>query len=116
MKRDYSLFVKDIYEAIKKIEQFIGDMNFDDFMKNDMTKSAVVWKLHLIGEATKNIPKFIRDKYRDLPWKQMARMRDKISHFYFGVNYYIVWVVIKERLPEIKPKIRRILKELKDQK
>ncbi len=114
MKRDFRLFIKDILDSIEHIEHFIGEMDFDKFSQDEKTKSAVVWKIGVIGEATKNIPKAIRDKYKELPWKEMARMRDKISHFYFGVDYKIVWEVIKRRLPEIKPIIQRVLKEMEE--
>ena len=113
MKRDYSLYIKDILDCIERVEEFVGDMNFDEFLVDDKTSSAVVRKLEIIGEATKNIPKSITQKYEEIPWKEMARMRDKIIHFYFGVDYEIVWNVIKERLPEIKPTILQILEDMK---
>ena len=113
MKRDYSLYIKDILDCIERVEEFVGDLNFDEFLADDKTSSAVVRKLEIIGEATKNIPKFITQEYDEIPWKEMARMRDKIIHFYFGVDYEIVWSVIKERLPEIKPTIRQILEDMK---
>lgn len=114
MKRNHKLFVKDILDCIEKIDEFIGSMDFEKFTEDDKTKSAVVRKLEIIGEATKNIPKQIRQKYRELPWADMAGMRDKIAHFYFGIDYTIVWEVIKERLPEIKPIIQKILKEMEE--
>ncbi len=112
MKRDYKLFIKDIFDCIEKIEEFVGDTNFEEFVEDDKTNSAVVRKLEIIGEATKNIPKEIRQKYKEVPWSKMAKMRDKIIHFYFGVDYDIVWNVVKEKLPEIKPMIQKILKEM----
>lgn len=112
MSRDYKLYVKDIIDCIEKIEEFIGNMSFDDFKEDDKTNNAVVRKLEIIGEAVKNIPKSISKKYEEIPWKDMARMRDKIIHFYFGVDYEIVWKVIKERLPEIKPLMEQVLKDL----
>ena len=114
MKRDYRLFIDDISECINKIEEFVGNMDFDEFFGDDKTRSAVVRKLEIIGEASKNIPKRIREKYKELPWNDMAKMRDKITHDYFGINYKIVWNVIKERLPEIKPVIHKILEELEE--
>jgi len=112
MKRDYKLFIKDILECINKIENFVGEMSFDEFMKDEKTKSAVIRELEVMGEATKNIPKSIRDKYKNLPWSQIAKTRDKIIHFYFGVDYEVIWEVVKKRLPEIKAVIERIFKEL----
>jgi len=114
MKRNHRLFVKDILDSIEKIEEFIGNMDFKKFIEDDKTRSAVVRKLEIIGEATKNIPKMIRQKYKELPWSDMAGMRDKIAHFYFGIDYEIVWKVIKERLPEIKPVIQKILNEMEE--
>jgi len=112
MKRDYKLFIKDILDCIQKIEEFAGDIKFDEFVKDDKTNSAVVRKLEIIGEATKNLPKSIRQKYKQLPWNDMAKMRDKIIHFYFGIDYEIVWKVIKIRLPQIKSMLVKILEEL----
>jgi len=112
MTRQYKLFIQDILDAINDIDEFIGDMDFNTFSEDDKTKSAVVWKINVIGEATKNIPQTMREKYKDVPWKYMARIRDKIAHFYFGVDYEIVWEVIKKRLPEIKPLIEQILGDL----
>jgi len=111
MTRQYKLFIQDILDAINDIDEFIGDMDFNTFSEDDKTKSAVVWKINVIGEATKNIPQTMREKYKDVPWKYMARIRDKIAHFYFGVDYEIVWEVIKKRLPEIKPLIEQIFED-----
>lgn len=112
MKREFRLYLDDILESIILIEEFTADTDFEQFFADEKTKNAVVKRIEIIGEATKNIPKHIRDKYRDLPWKQMARMRDKLSHEYFGIRYDIVWKVIKKRLPEIKPHIKKILKDM----
>ena len=112
MKRDNRLYLKDILDCMVKIEEFVKEMDFENFIKDDKTVSAVVRKLEVIGEATKNIPEAIKKKHKDIPWRDMARMRDKIIHFYFGVDYEIVWKVIKERLPKIKPLLKKVLKEL----
>lgn len=74
------LFIRDILEAIENIEDFIGKMDFNQFNSDEKTRSAVVWKIGIIGEAAKNIPKNIKDRHKELPWREMARMRDKISH------------------------------------
>jgi uncharacterized protein with HEPN domain len=113
MTRDYTLFIKDILDAVKAIEKFIGNASYKSFIKDEKTRSAVVWKIQIIGEATKNIPKAIRDDYGALPWKYMAKIRDKIAHFYFGIDYEIVWQVAKEKLPEIRPAIEKMLRDLK---
>lgn len=88
-------------------------MNRKEFLADEKTRSAVAFKIENIGEASKNIPKKIKAKYKDLPWTQMARMRDKITHFYFGINYKIVWLVVKKELPTIEPAVVKILNDLK---
>ncbi len=115
MTREYKLFIQDIIDSINKADSFIGSMEYNDFFLDEKTRSAVVWQVHIIGEATKNIPKKIKDKYKDVPWSAMAKMRDKITHFYFGIKYEIVWKVIKEELPPIKLKIEQILKDLESE-
>ena len=116
MKREYRFFIEDIRDCIIKIEEFTRSMAFEEFIRDDKTKSAVVHKLEIIGEATKNIPKHIKALYKEVPWSDMAKMRDKITHFYFGIRHEIVWNVIKERLPDIKPIIEKMLKELLENK
>lgn len=113
MTREHTLFVKDILDAIKAIDKFVGKLSYKAFLKDEKTKSAVVWKIQVIGEATKNIPRAVRDDYEYLPWKFMARIRDKIAHFYFGIDYKIVWQVATEKLPSIKPAIEKMHKTLK---
>ncbi|MCI0469337.1 MAG: DUF86 domain-containing protein [Nitrospirae bacterium] len=113
MKREYSLFVEDILESIAWIEKFTAGMDFEQFVADEKTRTAVVKKLEILGEATKNIPKPVRDRHKKLPWSDMARMRDKLSHEYFGVRYDIVWKVIKEKLPEMKPAIETVLNDIK---
>jgi uncharacterized protein with HEPN domain len=114
MKRDYSLYIKDILDAIRRIEDFVGDMTFEEFVKDDKTSSAVIRKLEIIGEAAKSTPVEIRKSHTQVPWKEMAGMRDKIIHFYFGVDYDIVWKVVKERLPGIVPEMNKVLEELEN--
>ncbi len=112
MKRNYKLFLEDISNRITKIETFIGTMDFDEFIKDDKTVSACIREIEVIGEAAKQIPKEITENYDDLPWPLMAKMRDKLIHWYFEVDEEIVWKVAQEKLPEIKTKIDRIIENL----
>lgn len=112
MKRDIKLYVKDILDSILVIEKFVEGMGFEKFREDDKTSSAVIRKFEIIGEAAKHIPDEIRQKYPDIPWKEMAGFRDKLIHFYFGIKYELVWNTIKMELPELKTKIERVLIEL----
>ncbi len=111
-KRDVKLFLHDILECIEKIERYTRNLNFEDFIKNDMVVDAVIRNLEIIGEAVKNIPPEVRSRYPEIPWKQIASFRDVVIHHYFGVDLNIVWTVIRKHLKELKPKIKRILKNL----
>jgi uncharacterized protein with HEPN domain len=109
--RDYKLYLKDILTAIESIERFVSGMNVAKFQTDDKTTSAVIQKLEIIGEATKQIPDEIRQSHPHVPWKEMAGMRDKLIHFYFGIDYQLVWRTIRERLPQVKLEIQKILHE-----
>jgi uncharacterized protein with HEPN domain len=107
--RDHTLYLKDIAAAIENIEGFVVGMSFDAFCKDDKTLSAVVRKLEIIGEATKRIPTEMRQSSPGIPWREMAGMRDKLIHFYFGVDHQLVWQTVQERLPRIKLDIQKML-------
>jgi len=114
MKRDYELYLKDIRDSMKAIEEFTDGMSFEEFKEDDKTSSAVLRKLEVIGEATKHIPEEIRKKKPQLPWKEMAGMRDRLIHSYFGIDYELIWKTIKKRIPEAKPLIKKILDDLEN--
>ncbi|MBI4712922.1 MAG: DUF86 domain-containing protein [Planctomycetes bacterium] len=109
MRNNY-LYLQDIMEAIEAIEQFVRGMEFEELKRDDKTSSAVVRKLEIIGEAAKNVSETIKHKYPGIPWKEMARMRDKLIHFYFGIKYELLWETIKKDIPAIKPLIQQALK------
>jgi len=110
--RNPKLYLTDILEAMEAIERFVEGMKFEDFKADDKTSSAVIRKFEIIGEATKNVPESIRQKYSTIPWREMAGMRDKLIHFYFGIKFDLVWASIEDAIPQIKPLIRKILDDL----
>lgn len=112
-KRDITLFLQDIIDSIEKIRIYTQGMSYEDFLQDDKTKDAVIRNLEIIGEAAKNIPKEIREKYPEVDWKSAIGMRDRIIHGYFGVSFLIVWETIKNDLPDFESKIRKILEEVK---
>jgi len=73
----------------------------EDFLNDETLKRAVVRSLEIIGEATKKIPADYKLKWNNVKWKEMAGMRDRLIHDYMGVNYSIVWDVIKNKIPDL---------------
>jgi len=115
-KRGDKEFLLDIIEAIKRIELYTKELSYPDFLQKIETQDAVVRNFEIIGEAVKNVSKTLKAKYNNIQWKEIAGMRDKVIHFYFGVNWDIVWGAAKDSLPPFKEKIERILKVIEESK
>jgi len=110
--REPKLYLKDILEDMKSIDEFIKEMDFDSFQHNDLVTSAVIRKLEIIGEAVKNIPNTLKQSNPTVPWKIMGGMRDRLIHVYFGIKYELVWNTIKDDIPKVKPEIEKIYNDL----
>ncbi len=114
MKRDFNVYLDDILEAIKNIEEYTKGLTFKGFGEDRKAVDAVIRNFEILGEATKHIPEKIRKKCPKIPWRDMAGMRDRIIHEYFGVNLKVVWKTIKERLPEVRHLIEIVLREIEN--
>jgi len=82
-------------------ERFVENLSFEEFAAGLKTSYAVIRCIEIIGEAAKNVPDDVRDQYPNVPWKEMAGMRDIVIHLYFGVDPQKVWRAVKERIPNI---------------
>ena len=111
MKREFLDYVEDIIGAMEDAMSFVEGMDYDDFAKDKRTIYAVIRALEVIGEAVKKIPNSVRKRHPEIPWKDMAGMRDKLIHEYFGVDLRRVWKTVKENIPNLKPLFERILKD-----
>jgi len=89
-QRAYLDYLKDTLEAIEKALAFVEDMGYEEFRRDDKTVYAVIRALEIVGEATRKIPQDKKDKYTEIPWREIAGMRDKLIHDYFGVNLVVV--------------------------
>jgi uncharacterized protein with HEPN domain len=112
MKREIGDYLQDVIDAITKGMIFVENMKYEDFIKDDKTVFAVIRAIEVIGEAVKNIPDEIQDKYPDIPWREMIGMRNKVIHAYFGVDNKKVWKAIKEEIPPLKSTFEKMLEEL----
>lgn len=110
-KRNINLFFEDILEAIGSIKEYTQSMDYAEFLKDKRTRDAVVRNLEIIGEAAKNIPDEIKEKYPEVNWKATTGMRDKLTHEYFGVSNLIVWETITNDIPIFETQIKKIAKK-----
>jgi len=102
-------YLKHILDEINFVLDKSGSVDESWFMKDEVMKRAFVRSMEVIGEAIKNIPDDFKRDYKDINWKSLAGLRDKLIHHYFGVDYQIVWDVAVNELPDLKKKIKEIL-------
>ena len=111
MSKETKEYLRHIYDECLYIIDVTENLLFQDFVKDETLKRAVVRSLKIIGEATKKIPADSKLEWNSIEWKNMAGMRDRLIHDYIGVNYTIVWDVIVNKIPDISQKISEILLE-----
>lgn len=99
------LWISDIKEAIARVEEYTHGMKYSDFLEDKKTQDAVVRNIGIMGEAAKKISAEFKRSHKDIDWKAIAGTRDKVVHEYFGVNWSILWDVIKNKLPRLKAQL-----------
>ena len=112
--RDYKLYLDDILKATKKIEKYTKSFTIEKLKKDSLVVDGVVRNLEIIGEAAKNIPANIKEKYSEVEWKKIAGLRDILVHEYFGVDLEVLWDIICNKLPLLRKQIISILKKIID--
>jgi uncharacterized protein with HEPN domain len=113
MHRGHRLYLEDIVASIEKIENYIANSTFEDFVIDEMKLDAVVRNLEIIGEASRNIPIEIKEKYPDIEWRKIGDFRNILAHEYFGVDHEILWDIITNKLTSLQSRIQSILSEEK---
>lgn len=108
-KRDDTVYLRHILEAINLIEEYLTDIDFKIFSDTRLRQDGVVRQLEIIGEAAKNLSQNVRNMASEVPWKDMAGMRDKLIHQYFGVDLEAVWATAQKDLPEVKKAVEKLL-------
>ena len=109
--RNWKIRIADILDCIVKIQRYTNGYTFDDFQDDDKTIDSVLRNLEIIGEAARHVPAEIRARHSDLPWVEMLTMRNIVIHEYHGVNLRIIWQTVKEDLPPLLPRLKRILED-----
>lgn len=113
MTREIILYLSDIIENMQDAEQFVAGKTYEQFRANKMAINAVLRSLEVIGEAVKQIPQDIQSRRPSVPWRSMARMRDRVIHMYFGIDYQRVWEAVTEAIPPVRPQIQSLLDDLR---
>lgn len=99
MKKDPEIFVQHILESIILIEEYARHLTAEKFQADSGMQDAIIRRLEIIGEAVKNLPVPFKAKHPEIPWKQMAGMRDILIHEYFDIDLSLTWSVVKRELP-----------------
>jgi len=103
-------YLRHILDAVSDIKRFMEGLTKEEFFENKEKQYAVLRALEIIGEATKNLSKEMKAKHSEIQWKDIAGMRDKLIHEYFGVNLNLVWETVKKNIPELEKKISEMLR------
>jgi uncharacterized protein with HEPN domain len=115
-RRLWKYRITDILDSIKKIQSYVGEMEFDDFRKDEKTIDAVIRNFIVIGEAARNVPDDVSAKYPNIPWRVMGDMRNFAVHEYWGVELRTIWKTIQDDLSPLVPDLNQVIDSEKDQK
>ena len=108
MRRE-ELFLRDIVEAADAVAGFLAEQDRESFTRDDLVRSAVVYKLVIIGEAANRLSGELRTRHPEIPWPDIVGLRNIAAHRYFGVNWSIVWDTAKSDVPELRANVATIL-------
>lgn len=109
MSRSTRLYLQDIVSSCTKILRYVEGLTEEEFFRNELIYDAVMRNLQIIGEATKNIPDQLRQKYSEVDWRKIAGLRDIITHAYFQVDEDVIWTVIQQRIQPLQIQIENLL-------
>jgi len=111
MKDELTLldYLQDILDSIISIKEFLAGIDYDSFRRDKKTQYAVIRALEIIGEASKKVPKEVREIYLDIPWRSISGMRDKLIHDYFGVDIEVVWKTANDKILSLENEIKQII-------
>ena len=110
MKREHEDYLWDMLENAEKALSFVEGMDYEDFCTDDKAVYAVIRAFEIIGEAARQIPENVRQSHPEIQWREIAAMRNKLTHEYFGVNTKVIWRTVHEDLPVIIPLLKKMLK------
>ena len=111
-EREIAEYLEDALSAMDKAKAFVSDMSYEQFAEDEKTVFAVVRAIEIVGEAVKHVPQDFRREFNEIPWRDMAGMRDVLIHEYCGIDLETVWKTVKEDMPGLKRTMRDVLERL----
>lgn len=101
----------DILESIGQIEKFSAK-GFDAFLQDELIQVWCIHHLLIIGEAARNLPPNLTDRYPDVPWGEIIGLRNVLVHNYFEIDQEVVWGIVENDLPPLRKQVETILQDL----
>jgi uncharacterized protein with HEPN domain len=105
VSKDETVYIKHILDAIARIERYLTGISYEQFNEDTLIQDGVIRQLEIIGEASKRLSDGSKANYEDVPWKDIAGMRDKLIHDYLGTDIKAVWDTAKDDVPILKSRL-----------
>lgn len=111
LKRESSAYLKDILEAIRRVKEYTGNLDLEEFLAQKMVVDAVMRNLEIIGEAVSQLPENLKKEFPEVPWREVKDFRNVVAHKYFKINLERIWDIIENKLDSLEKQIIIVLKK-----